>query len=180
MIGVLAGATGLLIAALLLSQQAYSAYSVRGWGVGVGCAGSACPDVGAGAGAGPRMMHLRGRGWHGPRENFTATVEEVQLAGRLVELDKGFLVIESGGGRIAVRTPMWLVVDNQTVSLLKLAFEDRLNMGDEVRIVANRVTVTRADGSQTSFYVLKELIDLTTGLEASNPRGRLAPPTSSA
>ncbi|MEM1966890.1 MAG: hypothetical protein QXO86_03330 [Nitrososphaerota archaeon] len=171
LVGVLAVVSGLLIAALLFSQQAYSIYtqSPLGLGVRMNCAGVGCRGVDAVSEAGPFLTHNRGRGWFGPRANYTATVEEVQLEGRLTELDKGYLVIESGGERYTVKTPMWLFVDNQSVSLVRLAFEDRLNAGDQVKIVANRVTVSRNDGSEASFYVLRQLVDLTTGLEASHP-----------
>lgn len=117
-------------------------------------------------------MHHRGWG-RGQPLNFTVSTQEIQLSGRLVELDRGYLVVETGADRIVVRTPMWLLVDNKSVSIVRLAFEDKLNAGDEVQLTVYRVTVTRQDGTQNSFYFLKELTDLTTGLHATRPHPRL-------
>ncbi len=163
---VAASVAGLLVAAVLLYQPPH-VYAQTVQGAGLGCQWPMCLGVDVRGGAGP---HHR---WRGQPLNFTVSTQEVQLSGRLVELDRGYLVIETGAERILVRTPMWLLVDNKSVSLVRLAFDDRLNSGDEVRLTVYRVTVTRQDGSQSSFYLLKELVDLTTGLHATRPHLRL-------
>jgi len=114
-------------------------------------------------------------GWPGMMRwgpgNYTFSVEEAVVSGRLTGLDYRYLVIETGEERIMVRTTtMWLLVNGERYSLLRLAFEDRLNAGDEVRLTVYRVTVTRPDGLQNSFYVLRQITDLTTGLQASAPQ----------
>ncbi|MCS7145322.1 MAG: hypothetical protein RMJ28_06895 [Nitrososphaerota archaeon] len=164
------GVTGLLIAAMLLYQQpdvyaqTYSDSTSQELSVKIRFR------------EGPGPMHFRGGG-RGPFGNLTVSAEEIQLAGRLVELDRGYMAIDTGAERITVKTPMVLIVGDQPVTLLRLAFEDRLNAGDEVQLTVHRVTVTRPDGTERSFYVLKELRDLTTGLEASVPYPRLGPST---
>lgn len=154
---VVAGVAALLVAAILLFQPPY-VYAQTG-----------SDPRGR---LGPYPMH-HGRWGRGPPLNFTVSTEEVQLSGRLTELDRGYLVVETATGRVVVKTPMWLIVDNKSVSLVRLAFEDRLNSGDELQLVVYRVMLTRQDGTQSSFYLLKELVDLTTGLKAARPHLRL-------
>lgn len=168
------GVAGLAVALMLLYQPPY-VYAQPYYGVASGYGETSSIGIQMRSGAGLGQMHQRG--WErGGLGNFSASVEVVSLSGRLVELDRGYLVIETDGERLTVKTPMMLSVDGQLVSLVKLAFEDRLNAGDTVQITAHRVTVTRPDGSQSVFYVLKELKDLNTGLEASaaTPRLRLS------
>jgi hypothetical protein len=166
------GVASLLVAAILLYQPP-NVYAQAAPGAGLGCQWSSCLGVNAmHGGMGPQSMHHRGWG-RGPPPNFTVSTEEVQLSGRLVELDRGYLVIETGADRVLVKTPMWLLVDNKSVSTIRLAFEDKLNSGDQVQLIVYRVTMTRQDGSQRSFYLLKELIDQTTGLHAYAARPHL-------
>ena len=161
---VAAGVAGLLVVAILLHQPPYVYAQVA-----AGVAGYQWPvQLGSDSRGGVGMYRMHHGGWRRvPLLNFTVSTEELQLSGRLVELDRGYMVVETLTGRVVVKTPMWLLVDNESVSLVRLAFENKLNIGDEVQLVVYRVTVARQDGTQSSFYILKELVDLTTGLQAT-------------
>ncbi|MEM4404304.1 MAG: hypothetical protein QXR28_00340 [Nitrososphaerota archaeon] len=160
------GIAGLLAGAALLYQQPYAYAQPIDDVYGLGYRMSAAERLVDRAGPGNQMM--RHGGWRsGGLGNFTASSDVVQLSGRLVELDLRRLVVDTGVEQVNVRTPMWLSVNNESVNLVRLAFEDKLNMGDEVQLTALKVTVTLSDGSQRTFYILRELVDLTTGLEAT-------------
>ncbi len=143
LVGVAVGATAvLMVAALLPAIAGYSeAVFVRG-----------------------------GRGWHGGGpwwRNATVTQEQVQYSGTLSELDVGLMVLSTPQGTVRLRVPMFLVVDENVVSLVKLVFDGRLRKNDRIEVDALMITITFPDGSSRTSVIVQQIRDLDTGLTAS-------------
>lgn len=107
------------------------------------------------------------RGWGGWWRNATITQEQVTYSGTLTDLDLGLMVLSTQQGEVRLAIPVFLVVENRFVSLVKLVFDGKLRSGDRIEVDVLRVTVTLPDGTSRTSVVVQQIRDLDTGLEAS-------------
>ncbi|MDJ0273057.1 MAG: hypothetical protein NYU40_02110 [Aigarchaeota archaeon] len=132
----------------------------------------------AGMGAAYSLMqtplHRGGFGWgDGARGGYgwwnqtQVTTSESVLEGTLSDADWRYLEVSSSSGVTRIAAPGLWQVDGQTVTFFKLFAEDKLNIGDNVRIVVVTVTASMPNGGTYTVSYAKQITDLTTGVDAT-------------
>lgn len=119
-------------------------------------------------------MHRGGFGWgdgvrggYGWGNQTQVTTSETLLEGTLSDADWRYIEVSSSSGVTRIAAPGLWQVNGQTVTFFKLFAEDKLNIGDNVRIVVVTVTATMPNGATFTVSYAKQITDLTTGLEAT-------------
>ncbi|MDW8062604.1 MAG: hypothetical protein RMI43_00355 [Candidatus Caldarchaeum sp.] len=125
-------------------------------------------------------LHRGGHRWGPPWLNQTQTTTvEMTVEGILTNADWGYIEVKSGDVVTKIAAPKLWQLNGQPITFFKLFAEDKLNIGDNVRVVAVTITVTKPNGATMSITFAKQITDLTTGVDvtAQTPGGPRGPRT---
>jgi len=111
-------------------------------------------------------------GWKGPGHgrywgNVTVTTTQTTVEGVIVDADWGYVVVRTASGDVKAATPHLWTVEGQTITWFRLFADDKLNIGDNVRLTLNQISITGPNGSTLTKTIVVNINDLSTGVEAS-------------